>query len=304
MPSTYSTSLRLNLQGTGDNSGTWGTIANNNVFLMLEQAVTGVLSIDVSGTGDYTLTTANGTTDQSRNMILVLTGLLTGARNIIVPSVNKMYLIFNNTTGAFALTVKTVGGTGTTIPQVARRLVYCDGVNVNDGSPIASAPGFGTAGAPSYSFSGDATSGLNGVSAGILSLAAGATEVLRATATGVGIGTTAVNSILNIGGRVQAAPVVLTASPTIAWNLALGNVFTLTLNQSCTLGNPTNMVAGTTYIVNITQDAFGARSLSFGTAYNFGSNGTPILSPTSAAVDILMFYCDGARMLGIYNQGY
>lgn len=130
MPSTYTSSLRLTLPATGELDGSWGNVVNDQITSMIEQAISGYVSI-ATADANVTLTTANGADDQARNMIVRLTGALTANRNITVPSVEKLYVIKNSTTGSFTLTVKTAAGTGVTIPNGDRAtLVYCDGTNV------------------------------------------------------------------------------------------------------------------------------------------------------------------------------
>lgn len=95
--------------------------------------LSGMLSLSVAGgAGDTALTAA-----QARNNILVFTGALTGARGIFVPAVVGFYAIYNNTSGAYILTVKTAAGTGIVVAQGTRALLYCDGTNV----VAADAPG-------------------------------------------------------------------------------------------------------------------------------------------------------------------
>lgn len=83
------------------------------------------ISMDVAGTGDLVLSGA-----QLNRIAYQFTGVLTGNRNIIVPAVVQQYWVNNATTGAFTLTVKTAAGTGVTIPQGRRSILYCDGTNV------------------------------------------------------------------------------------------------------------------------------------------------------------------------------
>ena len=139
MASTYSPTLRLTLQGTGDNPGSWGDITNTNLGTLLEQAITGYGTITVSDVGDTTLTALNGAPDQARNMFLNLTGAITGTRNVIVPAlssaglpVTKMYIVKNGTTGNQSIIIKTsaVGSTGVTIPNGATLVVWSDATNV------------------------------------------------------------------------------------------------------------------------------------------------------------------------------
>lgn len=136
MASTYESLLRLELQATGENANTWGDKTNNNLEL-LGVAVAGHVSISIAGSGNYTLTTANAATDQARRAFITLTGLLTGARNIIVPSTSKIYYIRNNTTGSYSVTVKTASGTGAVVPQGYVMAVACDGTDCFDASEVA-----------------------------------------------------------------------------------------------------------------------------------------------------------------------
>jgi hypothetical protein len=132
MASTYSTSLKLTLMGDGDQSGLWGQTTNTNLGTLLEQAITGVTSITMAD-ANYTLTSLNGVTDESRNAVLVVTGTNNGVRDLIPPVVKKLYTIVNNTTGGYAIRVIGVSGTGVNIPNGATCLVYCDGTNFVNG---------------------------------------------------------------------------------------------------------------------------------------------------------------------------
>jgi hypothetical protein len=73
--------------------------------------------------------------NQARNAVVNLTGAMTAARNVVVPTANKVYLIKNSTTGGFVVTVKTAAGTGVEVAANTARWVYCDGTNVVDGLP-------------------------------------------------------------------------------------------------------------------------------------------------------------------------
>lgn len=128
MASTFDALLRLELQQTGENANTWGEKTNTNLELIAD-AIAGSTSISIAGTGDYTLSTANAAIDQARKMFITLTGVLTGARAIIVPSNSKVYVIYNNTSGAFAVTVKTSSGVAATVPQGFLSLVVCNGTD-------------------------------------------------------------------------------------------------------------------------------------------------------------------------------
>lgn len=129
MASTYSSRLRIELIGTGEQSGIWGDTTNTNLGTLIDEAIAGVAAITMSD-ADYTLTVADGATDQSRKAVLVMAGTLSQARNVICPSSQKVYIVKNTTTGGFAITIKTSAGTGVSVANGATALVYCDGTNV------------------------------------------------------------------------------------------------------------------------------------------------------------------------------
>jgi mono/diheme cytochrome c family protein len=146
MASSYSSLLRIELMGNGDQSNTWGTTLNAKLGTVLEQAIAGRASVPVTDGADTTLTTANGATDQARCMALNLTGALTAARNVICPTSSKLYVVQNNTTGGYAVTVKTSGGAGSAVAQGQRlaeeRCAACHAVGRTGASPRPPAPAF------------------------------------------------------------------------------------------------------------------------------------------------------------------
>ena len=87
MPDTYSPNLRLDYQAPGSNVNTWGILLQTGAFQLLEDALTGIVSIS---TYPATLLTANGATDQARCMMLVCTG---AGGVVTAPSVKKLYLV-------------------------------------------------------------------------------------------------------------------------------------------------------------------------------------------------------------------
>jgi hypothetical protein len=132
MASTYSPSLKITLPGDGDQAGLWGQTTNTNLGTLVEQAITGVVSITMSD-ANYTLTSFNGVSDEARNAVLVVTGTNAAVRDLIPPVAEKLYTIVNNTTGGFAIRVIGASGTGVNIPNGATCLVYCDGTNFING---------------------------------------------------------------------------------------------------------------------------------------------------------------------------
>ena len=129
MATTYTSVLRLAKPTTGELSGTWGDTVNDNVTTMIEQAITGKATVAMADT-DQTLTTANGTTDQARCMMVECTGAMTANHNVVCPTATKMYIVNNLTTGGKSIVFKTTGGTGITILPSTAQIVYCDGTNV------------------------------------------------------------------------------------------------------------------------------------------------------------------------------
>jgi hypothetical protein len=130
MASTYSTSLKLELIGDGEQSGIWGQTTNNNLGTLLEQAITGVVDITMAN-ANYTLTNFNGVSDESRNAVLVVGGTNAAVRDIIAPLVEKLYVVKNSTVGGFGIRIIGSSGTGVTVPSGATVWVYCDGTNFN-----------------------------------------------------------------------------------------------------------------------------------------------------------------------------
>jgi microcystin-dependent protein len=128
MSSTFSPSLRIELIGDGDQSGIWGQTTNSNLGTLIEQAITGVQTINMVDS-NYTMSNFNGVADEARNAVLVLTGTLTQQRNLIAPLVEKTYSIKNTTTGGFGVQVVGSSGTGVIIPNGQTIPVYCDGTN-------------------------------------------------------------------------------------------------------------------------------------------------------------------------------
>ena len=131
MASTYTTSLQIQKIGTGEQSGVWGSTTNTN-WDLIEQAVAGVRTITMTN-ADYTLTVLNGTSDEARNAVLVVTGTNSAIFKVIIPAVTKTYVVTNNTTGGYAITVGTSSGASVTVPNGISILVYCDATNTYSG---------------------------------------------------------------------------------------------------------------------------------------------------------------------------
>jgi len=205
MPSTFSTSLRLELIGNGEQAGNWGSTTNTNLGTLLEQAITGVITIDMTA-GDVTLTGSNGASDIPRNAVLVLTGSPSANRNLIIPAVNKLYTVRNATTGGFTVTVKTSASAGFPVPNGQTLPLYYNSLagyaDVFLGySSSAAGGGTVTSVAVSGGSTGLTTSGGPITSTGTITL--GGTLALASGGTGA---TSAATARTNIGAAPTASP--------------------------------------------------------------------------------------------------
>jgi hypothetical protein len=135
MASSYSTDLKIELMVTGENAGTWGEKTNDNLNV-IQQAIAGYGEQDIAGGAQTTaLTIANSPTlSVARNIVIKLTGTISGNQIVTVPNgIEKTWIVSNGTTGAFTVEFKTVSGTGTTwsATDKAIKILYSDGTNIN-----------------------------------------------------------------------------------------------------------------------------------------------------------------------------
>ena len=137
MSSTYSTGLRIELQASGANSGTWGTITNNNLSQVFEFAIAGVYSKAITTGTSTTLTNGDGPQSQANNEArqsqLILTGTVSTTHTLQFPATQKTYGIYNNISGGADISAR-LGASGNTL-TVANgkyRLVATDGTNWYD----------------------------------------------------------------------------------------------------------------------------------------------------------------------------
>jgi hypothetical protein len=124
MASSWSPSLRLNLQGTGDNLNLWGAKLNAEAIAMIDEGVAGYVAVPI--TGDTTLTALNGQTDQSRRAFIKLTGSPAANFTVTTPNVSKLYRVWN-ATGKIA--TFTAGGTTVAIDDGDIIDIQCDGTD-------------------------------------------------------------------------------------------------------------------------------------------------------------------------------
>ena len=137
MSSTYSTGLRIELQTTGENSGTWGTITNNNFSQVFEYAIAGVYSKAITTGTSTTLTNSDGPQSQANNEArqnqIIFTGTVSTTHTVQFPTTQKTYGLYNNISGGADISAR-LGATGNTvtITNGKYRLVSTDGTNWYD----------------------------------------------------------------------------------------------------------------------------------------------------------------------------
>jgi hypothetical protein len=303
--STYTTRIRLEKQGDGENPNSWGEVLNQNVIDLVDQAIAAYTTVSLS-VADVTLTSNNGSTDQSRSAFIEFIGVLTTSINVVIPSISKGYGIRTNfssvSTGA-TLTLKTVAGTGFSVPtSSANTFVFCDGVSVLG----LNAAGLGL---------GDAATRTIGVSTGneVPDVSLSDIRYARVSSTNTLVGNNTFTSTVSFNGvtvsieasatsfrnQVYAPPVTLTDAASIALGLSTGNQFIVTLAGNRVLQNPTDARVGQVGHIYILQDGTGSRTLSFGDAYQFKQGTAPTLTTSISAVDLLVFSVRGVSAIDI-----
>jgi hypothetical protein len=272
MASTYTTRIRLEKQEDGANPNSWGTVLNQNVIDLVDDAIAAYTTVSLSAV-DVTLTNIDGQADQARSAFIELQGALTDDVNVVIPAKSKSYFIRNKTTRSSAETtkIKTLAGSGATVGFSGDGWFVCDGVSVHQ--PNATGLGLGTAANLDF---GTADTNLIPVStADIRFVRASVASTITASKT--------------FTAPVIAPVVSLTDAASVVVNMALGNNFALTLAGNRTLSAPTGVTPGQTGHIYLVQDGTGSRTLAYNNAYVFVSGTAPTLSTAANAVDLLVY---------------
>jgi hypothetical protein len=296
MSSQYSTNLRTELIGSGDQAGNWGNTTNSTLGSIIEQAIAGVSggpyiggtypAVNFPTDADITLTANNGSVDQSRSAVLVITSSvsLTATRNVVAPaSASKIYIIKNSTTGGQSIQIKYATGTGVTITNGNSAIVYGDGTNFYFAETLVA----------------NATNAVTAATANALNTGnayQGTTFTATTQFAGPGTGLTGTAAGLSIGGNAASATSAGSASTagsaTNATNLVSGG--TIASNVTATtqaVNDNSTKVATTAYVATALSTSI--KGLGYGgeTWHNVaGSRSTGTNYTNSYAYPIMVSY--------------
>ena len=297
MASTYTTRIRLTQQGDGDNPNSWGTVLNNGVTSLVDDAIAGYTTVVLGANATVTLSAVDGGYDVPRSAFLEANGTVGGAHaaiTMIVPNNSKGYIINNQTTYTTttnSIKIKTAAGTGYTIPQGAITQVVVD----TDGSiwsTNAAGLGLGTAADRDV---GVCTTNIADVS--LADLRYVRTSVTANTTVRGDLKVEAGSLIIGTSARAYNPITTLTDAASITSNFALGNNFLVTIGGNRTLAAPTNAVAGQSGSIYIIQDGTGSRTLAYNTVWQFVSAAVPTLSTGVNDVDMLLYTARSATTI-------
>ena len=289
MASTFTSRIRLNKQGDGDNPNSWGVVLNDGVISLVDDAIAGYTTVEIGAAATVTLSAVDGSGDVPRSAFLEVKGSVGTAHTTItmlIPAQSKSYVINNkvsaNTTASDIVKIKTASGTGYNIPFGAIGLVICDGTSVF--ATNTKGQGFGTAASADIGTGADnvAVVSANDLRYPRVSVTSNATlrGDLNIEAGSLKVGTSA---------RAYNPITTLTDAASIAVDFALGNNFLVTIGGNRTLAAPSNAVAGQTGQIYVVQDSTGSRTLAYNSAYQFVSGASPTLSTGASDVDILVY---------------
>ena len=303
MASSYTSRIRLTKQGDGDNPNTWGTVLNNQVIDLVDDAIASYTTVSIGSAATVTLTENEGAADESRSAFLELKGSVGGSNNtisLVIPAKSKSYVINNkvsaNTTASDIIKMKTASGDGYDIPLGAVGLVICDGTSVYS----LNATGFNFGTAASADIGVCATNIPDTSLADIRYLRVSTSANVSLTGTKYIVGASAStpgNLIIGANARAYNAIVTVTDAACISVNFALANNFLVTLGGNRTLKAPTNCTVGQGGSIYFIQDSTGSRTLGYNTAWQFVSASVPTLSTGGSDVDMLVYSARSATTI-------
>ena len=216
MSSTYSTNLAIELIGSGEQAGNWGSTTNTKLGTLIEQAISGYQTQAVSTGTDTTLAMTNGASATARNMFLELTGTGGASTNLIVPANKKLYFIYNNTSSG-QVTVKVSGQTGVSVPNLGKVLLVCNGTDVVNATNYMATLTLGSA----LPVASGGTGGTTSTGSGAVVLATSPT-ITTPTLVTPALGTPASGVMTNVTGtavNLSVGSLTTGATPSTAWTV-------------------------------------------------------------------------------------
>ena len=266
MTTAYTSCLRLAQQGDGDNPNSWGTVLNDGVIGLIDNAIAGYTVVTIGAAATVTLTAVNGATDQTRSAFIEIAGSVGGSHTditLLIPQESKGYVINNkvsaNTTATDTVKIKNAGaGTGYTVPFGSVGLVISSGTSVF--ATNATGSGTGTA----------ADRDVGVCATNIADVSIGDLRYVRTSVT--------VNSTVRGDFVVEAG--------------------SLKVGTSARAYNPiTTLTDAASISIYIIQDGTGSRTLAYNSAWQFVSGTVPTLSTGTDDVDMLVYMTRSAATI-------
>jgi len=308
MASTWS-NLGLNLQGTGDNSGTWGQLTNVNLQ-DIDNAISGVYTLTVTGSTTLAFTTNSSATtytdEVGRNKIIILNGSLSATTiTITTPNIEKDYIIINNS-GATA-TISAGGSTTVSIATATKAYIYVDGASaVNFALPqaVSGLSIGGTTNAIQYNNA--------GALAGSTNLTFNGTTLAMQTATALNLTATTLSYTTATGVNLTITNFTATNATTtgLAFTTATGGTATLTTaaitTANVTTANITSLTAVTataTTLNSTTVNITGNGTLKIYNTANTQYTGLQVLAAAATTVTFTLPSSDGTSNQALVTNG-
>jgi hypothetical protein len=303
MSSTYTTNLRLEKQGSGENAGSWGDRLNDNVIDLVDQAVGSYTSISLAA-DSHTLTTNNGASDEARSAALYLHGTLTSSVDVNVPdNIEKVYIVRNNTSGSFDVTIKSTSETnGFVAPQGTTCVVFTDGVSVNPvtipvnqttGQPV-------TLSATTINVPTITSAAISGSTINNTAITGGSVSGTSIVATNITAKSTVTfESVVTVSGAAIAKFVTASVSGDHQINLRQSNNFFVYTKGDVSIQTPLNITQGQSGIIYVVQDSVGSNDISFSDVWKFAEGTSVSLTQLASAVDGLSYFVRGVSAIDV-----
>ena len=305
MASTYS-ALKIQLMGTGENSGTWGNVTNDNLGVAIEEAIAESADVTFSGSNvSITLSDTNAS-QVARNLRLNLTGTsVASTQALTVPDIEKPYIVNNGLTDD--VEVKNSTGANVTVPAGKTMWVYSTGAGVvNAMTAGENLTGLNATNVSSGTLSNARTTASSSNSASTIVARDASGNFAGNQITGVNVNASAAVNSVNVSASSEITSVGFMrgkfsddvvalgntgAATTI--NLAAGTVFTATLTDNCTFtfANPNGTAStGSSFTLILTNDATPSRSIVWPATVQYSDGTVPARTETATAKDIWFFF--------------